>query len=217
VNIRAWGKAVRGHALRDSALYATTAVGLLLIPVSGSLAASPRPPSATPATATAATATAATGAQTCDTSVYPLSTPTARFTDNGDGTVTDTQSRLMWLRCALGQTWSGKSCVGEPALLSWQESLGRTASLNSSGQYFFSDWRLPQLPELASIAERQCQNPRINLILFPGTPPAAYWTATARPSRDVEASIYVLSFGPEGVQYDSKQEKHLVRLVRSSL
>jgi len=171
-------------------------IGLLLIPVSGSLAAA---------------------AQTCDTSLYPLSTPTVRFKDNGDGTVTDTQSRLMWLRCALGQRWSGKSCLGQPALLNWQEALERTASLNTGGQYFFTDWRLPQLPELASIAERQCQNPRINLTLFPGTLPAAYWSSTARPSRDFEASAYVLSFGPEGVQYDSKQEQHLVRLVRSAL
>jgi hypothetical protein len=102
-------------------------------------------------------------------------------------------------------------------LLSWQEALGRTGSLNTSGAYFFSDWRLPQLPELASIAERQCRNPRINLTLFPDTPPAAYWSATARPSSNIEASAYVLSFGPEGVQYDSKEEKHLVRLVRSAL
>ena len=123
----------------------------------------------------------------------------------------------MWLRCALGQRWTGKSCLGQATLLSWQQALERTASLNTSGQYFFSDWRLPQLPELASIAERQCQNPRINLSLFPGTRPAAYWTSTARPSKHVEASAYVLSFGPEGVQYDSKQEQHLVRPVRSSL
>lgn len=205
MSIRSQASALPGKGLR-----ATDIVGLLLIAISSSLAASQGPPSAT-------TATAASTTQTCDTSLYPLSTPTARFTDNGDGTVTDTQSRLMWLRCALGQRWSGKSCLGQPALLSWQEALGRTGSLNSSGQYFFSDWRLPQLPELASIAERQCQNPRINLTLFPGTPPAAYWSATARPSRDVEPTVYVLSFGPEGVQYDSKQEKHLVRLVRSAL
>jgi hypothetical protein len=190
------------HGLLGAAI-----VGLLLIPVSGSLAAPQRPLSAATSAA----------AQTCDTSLYPFSTPTVRFTDNGDGTVTDTQSRLMWLRCALGQRWSGKSCLGQPALLDWQQALGRTASLNAGGQYFFSDWRLPQLPELASIAERQCQNPRINLTLFPGTRPAAYWSSTARPSGDAEASAYTLSFGPEGVQYDSKQEQHLVRLVRSAL
>jgi hypothetical protein len=198
--MQASSSAWRGNALRANAIAA-----VLLLEISGSLAGSQRPPAADPS------------AQTCDTSRYPLSTPTARFTDNGDGTVTDTQSRLMWLRCALGQRWSGTSCLGEPALLSWQEASARTASLNTSGQYFFSDWRLPQLPELAGIAERQCQNPRINLSLFPGTLPAGYWSATARPSSDVEASAYVLSFGPEGVQYDSKQEKHLVRLVRSSL
>jgi hypothetical protein len=169
------------------------------------------------ATAAASERTLAAGAQTCDTTLYPLSTPTARFTDSSDGTVTDSESKLMWLRCALGQTWSGTSCLGQPLLLSWQEAAEQAGTLNKSGQYFFSDWRLPQLPELASIAERQCRNPRINLTVFPATPAAAYWSATARPTGHVEASAYVLSFGPEGVQYVSKEERHLVRLVRSAL
>ncbi|KOR27965.1 hypothetical protein TI04_12110, partial [Achromatium sp. WMS2] len=30
-----------------------------------------------------------------------------------DGTVTDTRNGLMWKRCAEGQTWDGKTCVGK--------------------------------------------------------------------------------------------------------
>ncbi|MFI3195613.1 MAG: hypothetical protein QX195_07310, partial [Methylococcaceae bacterium] len=39
-------------------------------------------------------------------------TPTSDFTDNGDGTVTHQQTGLTWMRCALGQTWTGTTCSG---------------------------------------------------------------------------------------------------------
>ncbi|NCC23468.1 MAG: DUF1566 domain-containing protein, partial [Alphaproteobacteria bacterium] len=58
--------------------------------------------------------------QTCDTGRYPLSSPTERFSDNGDGTVTDVVSQLMWMRCSVGQTWSGETCLGETAAYDWQ-------------------------------------------------------------------------------------------------
>lgn len=154
--------------------------------------------------------------QSCDVSLYPLSTPTARFEDNGDGTVTDKLSKLMWMRCAVGQTWTKGTCAGSPAELTWAAAIEAAQAVNKRGSYFFNDWRLPQVPELAGIAERQCKNPRINLTVFPATPSAAFWTATSRPSNAVEASAFVLGFGADGVKYASKLETHDVRLVRTA-
>ncbi len=155
-------------------------------------------------------------AQSCDVSVYPLSTPTSRFEDNGDGTVTDKASKLMWIRCALGQTWAHGTCSGAAAALTWQGALDAARAINKSGTLFFSDWRLPQLPELAGIAERQCKNPRINLAVFPATPPATFWTATSRPTGAVETFAFVLGFGADGIAYVSKEEMHHVRLARTA-
>jgi hypothetical protein len=154
--------------------------------------------------------------QSCDVSLYPLSTPTARFEDNGDGTVTDKESKLMWMRCAVGQTWTKGICSGAAAALSWQGARDAAQAINQRGNFFFSDWRVPQVPELAGIAERQCKNPRINLTVFPGTPSAAFWTATSRPSKTVEDFAFVLGFGADGIKYVSKQETHDVRLVRTA-
>jgi len=154
--------------------------------------------------------------QICDVSLYPLSTPTARFEDNGDGTVTDKQSKLMWMRCAVGQTWAKGTCSSAAAELSWQGAVDAARAINKRGNFFFSDWRLPQVPELAGIAERQCKNPRINLLVFPGTPSVAFWTATSRPSTAVEAFAFVLGFGADGIKYVSKEETHDVRLVRTA-
>ncbi len=155
-------------------------------------------------------------AQSCDVSLYPLSTPATRFTDNGDGTVTDQESKLMWMRCAVGQAWAKGTCSGGAAALTWQGALDAARAINKSGTLFFSDWRLPQLPELAGIAERQCKNPRINLAVFPATPPATFWTATSRPTGAVETFAFVLGFGADGIAYVSKEEMHHVRLARTA-
>jgi hypothetical protein len=168
----------------------------------------------------------------CDTSVYPLSSPTSRFEDGQDGTVTDKQSKLMWMRCAIGQSWTQATCAGQSALLSWADAQQAAKAINKSGKYFYSDWRLPQLPELASIAERQCKNPRINLAVFPNTPADFFWSATSRPpgaassppgaatsavaGATPENFAFALSFGPDGVTYANQQEQHDVRLVRSA-
>ena len=160
------------------------------------------------------TAAAPIGAQTCDIQSRPLSTPNERFKDNGDGTLTDIQSGLTWMRCALGQTWNSATCVGTPSGHAWQATLNAADQLNKQGGYAgHRDWRVPHIPELAMISERQCADPRINLGLFPATPAAPFWSATPRKGFDNDA--YMLSFGPEGATPSNKGEGHFVRLVRN--
>jgi len=154
--------------------------------------------------------------QSCDPHSYPMSTPTERFTDNGDGTLTDQQSGLTWMRCALGQQWNGKNCQGEPNSYTWQSAQAAAAQINQTGGFAsHSDWRMPHIPELAMIVERQCDNPRINLTLFPNTPATYFWTATGRRGKGMDAEGYLLSFGPEGAGHLRKDELHFARLVRS--
>jgi len=161
--------------------------------------------------------TPAFATQSCDTSLYPLSAPTSRFTDNNDGTVTDTFTRMMWMRCSIGQTWTGSSCNGTPAALSWQAAQDTAASLDSHGGYAkHADWRMPRIPELANIIERQCAGPRTNITVFPDTPAGFYWTASERRGKGNENQAYVLSFGPEGTAGNFKTEAHFVRLVRAT-
>lgn len=160
-----------------------------------------------------ATLVAPAWSSTCDTSTRAASTPTENFTDNGDGTVTDKQSGLTWMRCAHGQAWSGGDCTGTAQRYTWPDALAMALNLNAlGGPAGHADWRIPKLQELAGIVERQCRDPRINLALFPATPAAAFWSATSRRGASDEA--LALSFGPEGVGTDSKEETHFVRLVR---
>jgi len=154
--------------------------------------------------------------QVCDTTRFPLSSPTALFQDNGDGTVTDTASGLMWMRCPLGQVWSDGTCRGDAAQYDWPAAQAAAEEVNATGRHFFNDWRVPSLRELAMITERQCENPRINLTIFPDTQATFVWTSTTRPGEGNEDVAYALSFGPEGVKHRPKAERYPVRLTRTA-
>lgn len=154
-------------------------------------------------------------AQTCDTQRYPLSTVAERFQPNDDGTLTDAGSRLMWMRCSAGQSWSGGRCTGAARSVTYDTAQSLARAINQDGSHFYSDWRIPQVAELATITERQCANPRVDLALFPDTPAEPYWTATARPAAS-EGSVFTLSFGPEGLRFVDKGQAHHVRLVRNA-
>ncbi len=161
-------------------------------------------------------ATAPAWSYTCNTELRSMSTPNESFKDNGNGTLTDIQGGLTWMRCSLGQTWNGNTCTGEPRAYSWQDALNEAMELNEDGGYgSHRDWRVPSVRELASIIERQCADPRINLSLFPATPPKFFWSgATGRKSRP---GAYMLSFGSEGADTDDKEQLHFVRLVRGHM
>lgn len=153
--------------------------------------------------------------QACDARVDAAPAPPARFQDNGDGTVTDLASKLMWMQCSGGQTWRGGRCDGSVAAYGWADARALAEQANRDGSAFFNDWRLPALRELATLTDRRCRNPRTDLASFPGTPAAAYWSSTPRPGEPAGGRVLALSFGPEGVVLARKDERLHVRLVRT--
>ena len=106
-------------------------------------------------------------AQTCKPESIPASTPNSQLQDNGDGTITDRKTGLIWKQCQEGQ--SGSDCAsGGVETFTWQQALQRAQTVNSSGGFAgFSDWRLPTIKELSSLVEHQCVDPAINLTRFP--------------------------------------------------
>ncbi len=143
--------------------------------------------------------------------------PQTRFHDNGDGTVTDVESKLMWMRCASGQQWVGNRCAGPAQAYDWGAALQQADQTSRDGSAFFNDWRVPTLRDLATITDRACKNPRTNLAVFPGTPAAPFWSSTPRPGEKAEDRALALSFGTDGVVLARKEERFHVRLVRTAL
>jgi hypothetical protein len=88
---------------------------------------------------------------------------TETYTDNGDGTVTDTVTGLMWQKAvAAGLFTQPKAVAFCPTL-----NLGT-----------HSDWRLPTIIELVSIVDFGQSNPSINATVFPATPANYFWSST---------------------------------------
>lgn len=53
-----------------------------------------------------------------------LQTPIGAYLDNDDGTVSDEQNGLMFIRAPWGTVWNGDKFVGDPILLKWTEAVG---------------------------------------------------------------------------------------------
>jgi hypothetical protein len=162
-----------------------------------------------------ASAQGAAAQQTCIAGQSTLQV--TRFRDNGDGTVTDVDSKLMWMRCSSGQSWVNDQCTGQATTYNWPDAVREANQISRSGDAFFNDWRVPALRDLATITDRGCENPRTNLLLFPDTPSSAFWTSTPRPGAKPEDMAFALSFGAEGVLAASKDERFYVRFVRSAM
>jgi Protein of unknown function (DUF1566) len=158
--------------------------------------------------------------QICDTRLYALSSPTSQFEDHLDGTVTDKKSNLMWMRCSLGQALANGRCKGSASVLSWAAAQAQAQAVNQAGRHFFNDWRVPSLRELGTLTERQCTAPRVNLVIFPDTPAAAYWSGSSRVSAEPHGPAanfaYTVSFADQGIQVQDKDELQHLRLVRTA-
>ncbi|MBU0945423.1 MAG: DUF1566 domain-containing protein [Proteobacteria bacterium] len=97
------------------------------------------------------------------------------YIDNEDGTVTDTETGLMW------QQDPSLTAAGISGLdtLNWQGALYYVAQLNLINFAAHSDWRLPNRNELQSLVDYSRSTPAFNTAFFP-TPPLNYpwWSST---------------------------------------
>jgi hypothetical protein len=148
--------------------------------------------------------------QTCRSNLEE-STPTSRFVFSDNGTVTDTETEITWMRCAMGQKWDGKTCTGKAHEYSWQEAKDAISELNSNTFGEPGSWRLPLVPELASIVERKCFEPRVNLTVFPATPSKAFWTGMEKKGSLEQA--YAIDFGRGKVTPSKKTYAGPIRLM----
>jgi len=147
-----------------------------------------------------------------------LAAPTAlaettepRFIPSADGvTVSDQQSGLQWLRCSLGQTWVGQTCVGHANRYTWEQALAAAEGDHAGA----ADWRLPTVHELQNLVEYRMFNPAIDPKAFPNTPPANFWSS----SEAAYDAFYAWSvhFGNGFSNWRHKRQRFEVRLVRDT-
>ena len=108
------------------------------------------------------------------------------YTDNGNGTVSDNSTGLMWQKCGDGQT--GSDCSGGSAVhLAYDDGNGNLGSADLPAINYcktlslggHADWRLPSVNELETLVDFGQQNPAINTTYFPNTQSGSYWSSAA--------------------------------------
>jgi len=120
------------------------------------------------------------------------------YSDNGDGTVTDNCTALMWQQLCddIPRNWD--------AALSYCEDLDLAENTN---------WRLPSISELQSLVDYGRSEPAIDTSIFEGNYSANYSSSTTRDSNQTEH--WSIEFG-QGYMYFYNKAGHssYVRCVR---
>ena len=135
---------------------------------------------------------------------------TQRFTDNGDGTITDAKTGLTWTK---EDSWQF-----ENQWLSWDEAEKYVEKLSHISFAKTQDWRLPTRTEISSLYEPDKKNKdkygkEIHLSpIFPEGPLAKDWTSDYNGN---DAFIFDFSTGEVAELYKSKAGRMGARAVRS--
>ena len=97
------------------------------------------------------------------------------FTDNGDGTITDNNTGLMWQKTDGGE-------------MTWENAKTYCNNLALAG---YTDWRLPAGIELFSINNYNHLNPALDTVYFTKTT-AQYWWSSEKQADD-STKIWVVN------------------------
>ena len=137
--------------------------------------------------------------------------PTSHYLAGDDGTVVDRDSRLMWMRCPLGQHWRHAHCAGKATTFTLAAARNAVAKTRYAG---YQDWRLPDITELSLLTELQCEYPAINLTVFPDTTTMNVWSGT--PFANDQHKQWQVEFHHGENLADLKSSRAAVRLVRTT-
>lgn len=89
------------------------------------------------------------------------------YADNGDGTVSDNLTGLMWIK--------SPAAAGIGGAYSWENAVAACEGMDYAG---YTDWRLPNLKELMSIINYQNTNPAVNTAFF-SLSTGTFWSSTS--------------------------------------
>jgi hypothetical protein len=139
-----------------------------------------------------------------DDGTYQKGYPAAgdRYTDNGDGTITDNATGLMWVKDGSGAGCNNGAGGTLAAAIAFCEAL------DFAGH---TDWRLPNIKELMSIAHYGIAAPTIHA-LFTNTVSDKYCSSTSKFGETIK--VWTVNFATGLVDYAFNFFGYYIRPVR---
>lgn len=134
------------------------------------------------------------------------------MTDNGDGTVTDDDTLLMWQQ------------DDDNTVYNWFEATGQSDPTYNPGGAIdvcgdlvlagYSDWRTPSILDFMSIVKWDVDDPSISLPYFPSTKSSHYWSSTLYSGSTSQA--FFVDFISGATHVSGFSEEKYVRCVRGT-
>ena len=118
-----------------------------------------------------------------------------RFIDNGNGTIIDRATGLVWQKV-------------QPSAMTWDNALKYSDTLSLGG---LTNWRLPNIKELQSINDPGLTKPSIDKSFFTSAVTGRYWSSTTQYSAATHAWYLDCEYGI--VSYDLKTVTYNVLCV----
>lgn len=135
---------------------------------------------------------------------YGVSWPDPRFTVNASaGVVQDNLTGLMWARDV--------NASGE---ITWQQGLDYVAQINTDEFAGYTDWRMPNIHELESLANYRNFSVLVLSNAFPDIETTYYWSSTSE--EDYPSDAYTVEFGFYKISSIPKSGTRRVVPVRTS-
>lgn len=135
----------------------------------------------------------------------------APYTDNGNGTISDSATGLIWQKCTarLGITL-GNCSTGSLEMYTWSNAITYCEGLILGSR---SDWRLPNINELRSIIDyTKSTRPTVDIIAFPNNRFENYWSSSTY-AQNTNFAWYV-NFSNGSVDGSLKANNYYVRCVK---
>jgi hypothetical protein len=145
------------------------------------------------------------------------------YTDNGDGTITDDRTGLMWEKLS-----DDGSIHDKDALHTWSNAFAvKIAGLNTMAFAGHTDWRLPNVAELQSIVSYGAANPAVSPAFNTACVPACtvltcsctrfdlHWTSTSY--QNFQQYAWFVHFADGDLSSNFKTNTVPVRAVRGGL
>jgi len=154
-------------------------------------------------------------AQECVTSITSdvESSRYALYPGTNGSEIIDLETRLVWRRCVLGQSWNPDtlSCEGTAATYDLRDAMLNAEVVGDQEGY---EWRIPNIKELNSLVDYSCNLPATNEVAFPNTPEnVAVWTSTPD-AKNISSNWFVdFQLGTTGGNDRTKGKRLAVRLV----